>query len=77
MDLNRFFSRVVSKHRLWVFAGTLTVLAASWPAVKNLKVDGDFISLLNPGDKTVSNYVYVAENFSGTDAFVLLVEGYR
>ena len=58
-----------------VLIGVLTLAALVCTGlVSDLKVDGDFSALLDPGNQIVMEYAYAVENFKSTDSFLILLE---
>ncbi|MGE4286657.1 MAG: RND family transporter [Phycisphaerae bacterium] len=67
------FSGFVLRRRWAVLAVYVVICLLSGFALNNIKMDADFLSMLDSRDKSVNEYKYVLKNFGSTDAFVVVL----
>lgn len=74
-NLEHLYCLILSEHGAKVFLLILLLTGVSLWGLWGLQMDADFAALLDPSNQSVQDYQEVLDNFSGTDAFVLLIHG--
>ncbi len=64
-------SRFLLSNRLAILTVIFVLSVLSFIAARQLRVNTDFLSMLNPNEPSVQDYQYVLDNFSQMDSFVL------
>ncbi|MEN6307574.1 MAG: MMPL family transporter [Anaerohalosphaeraceae bacterium] len=68
-------SHFLLSNRLAILMVICILSVLSFAAARQLQVNTDFLSMLNPSEPSVQDYQYVLDNFSQMDSFVLYFAG--